>query len=204
MTKQVGNLLSLAAFAVLFTLCLAFVGIRVLGMGSFIVTGGSMEPSIHKGSLVLVQPVSPSEIKLGDVITFQQYGQTTTHRVISIGRNTAGLIFKTQGDANTVADPEDKSFPGQVGIVRVALPIAGTIAGAMQAYWRIALTLIAAITFFSCAGALVFKKETPTPVAAPIQLHTRSYRPVLVTVDADDAWNAHLAWLATKRRARVA
>jgi signal peptidase len=203
MTKQIGNLFSLAAFAVLLSLCLGFVAMRVLGLGSFIVTGGSMEPSIHKGSLVLVQPVSPSEVKLGDVITFQQYGQTTTHRVISIGRGSTGLMFKTQGDANTVADPEDKFFPGQVGIVRISLPIAGTIAGALQAYWRLALTLIAAITFFSCASALVFQKKEQRPVGAPVQLrHFR--RPVLVTVNADEAWNAHLAWLATKRRTRVA
>ena len=202
MTKQIGNLLSLAAFAVLLSLCLGFVAMRVLGLGSFIVTGGSMEPSIHKGSLVLVQPVTPSEVKVGDVITFQQYGQTTTHRVISIGRGSNGLMFKTQGDANVVADPEDKFFPGQVGIVRIALPLAGTVAGAMQAYWRIALTLIAAITFFSCAGGLLFQKKE-RPVTAPVQL--RNFRrPVLVTVDADDAWNAHLAWLATQRRTRVA
>jgi signal peptidase I len=198
MTKQIGNLTNIAIFTVLLALCLAFVGMRVLGLGSFIVTGGSMEPSIHKGSLVFVQPMTPSDVKVGDVITFQQYGQTTTHRVISIGRGSAGLMFKTQGDANVVADPEDKFFSGQVGIVRLALPIAGTIAGAMQAYWRIALTLIAAITFFSCAGALVFKKQTPKPVSAPVQLRTR--RPVLVTVDADEAWNAHVEWLRQVHR----
>ena len=73
----------------------------------------------------------------------------------------------------------------------------------MQAYWRLALTLLAAITFFSCAGALVFKKKEQAPISAPVQL--RNFRrPVLVTVDADEAWNAHLAWLATKRRTRVA
>src|SRR5436190_12154791 len=190
MTKQIGNLLSLAAFAVLLSLCLGFVAMRLFGLGSFIVTGGSMEPSIHKGSLVVVQPTDPSEIKVGDVITFQQYGQTTTHRVISIGRGSTGLMFKTQGDANTVADPEDKFFPGPVGIVRLALPVAGTVAGAMQAYWRVALTLIAAMTFFSCAGALVFKKQKTAPVHAPRVIR----RPVLVTmvtVDADEAWNAH-------------
>ena len=114
-------------------------------------------------------------------------------------------MFHTQGDANTVADPEDKFFPGQVGIVRVTLPIAGTIAGAMQAYWRLALTLIAAITFFSCAGALVLKKKEQRPVPAPVQLRQlRQLRPVLVTVNADEAWSAHLAWLAAQRRARVA
>lgn len=202
MTKTLGNLLSLFVFAVLFILCFTFVAIRVLGLGTFIVTGGSMEPSIHKGSLVLVQPVSPSEVKVGDVITFQQYDQTTTHRVISIGQSTDGLQFKTKGDANVVADPEDKTFPAQVGIVRLAVPVAGTLAGSVQAYWRLVLTLIAAITFFSCAGALVFRKETAgAPIPMPVRRSAR--RPIRVTVDANDAWNAHLAWLERSQLRRA-
>ena len=58
----------------------------MLGIGTYIVTGSSMEPGIHKGALVFVQPIDPSQVRLGDVITFQQYGQTTTHRVIAIGQ----------------------------------------------------------------------------------------------------------------------
>ena len=201
MTKQIGNILSLAVFAALFSLCLAFVAIRVLGLGTFIVTGGSMEPSIHKGSLVLVQPVSPSEISVGDVITFQQYDQTTTHRVISIGHSAGGTTFKTKGDANVVADPEDKTFSAQVGIVRLAVPVAGTLAASVQAYWRLALTLLAAITFFSCAGALVFRKESSDVEApAPVQLRRRL---VTVTLDPDETWSAHVAWLRSQRRARM-
>ncbi len=203
MTKQLGNILSAAIFSVLFGLCLSFVAIRVLGLGTFIVTGGSMEPSIHKGSLVVVQPVDPSTVRVGDVITFQQYGQTTTHRVTSIGRGSAGLTFHTQGDANTVADPEDKTFPGQVGVVRVTVPVVGMIAGMSQAYWRLVLTLIAALTFFTCAGALVFKKDATAPATRPISVPIR--RPVLVTVDADETWSAHVAWLrASHRKALVA
>lgn len=202
MTKTLGKILSLAAFGILFVLCLMFVSIRVLGFGTFIVTGGSMEPSISKGSLVLVQPVTPSEVKLGDVITFQQYGQTTTHRVISIGRNSAGLTFRTRGDANLTADPEDKWFPGQVGIVRATVPVAGYAAFAVQAYWRLALTLIAAITFFACAGALVLRKETGSPAPRPVAIPSMVRRPVLVTVDVDEAWDAHVAWIERSARAR--
>ena len=197
--QNLGTVLSLAAFTVLFAICLTFVGLRVLGLGTFIVTGGSMEPSIHKGSLVLVQPVSPSEVQVGDVITFQQYDQTTTHRVITIAQTAKGLSFKTKGDANTAADPEDKAFPVSVGVVRVAVPAVGYAVASLQAYWRLLLTLIAALIFFSCAGALVFRKETTTatvPVRAPRVVR----RPVLVTVDADEAWNAHVEWLRRAHR----
>ena len=195
MTKILGNLLSTIVFAVLFLLCLAFVTIRVAGLGTYVVTGGSMEPSIAKGSLVLVQPVSPSEVRVGDVVTFQQYGQTTTHRVTAIGRTSQGQpTFTTRGDANATLDPEAKTFPGQVGIVRGSLAFAGYVTASVQAYWRLVLTLIAAITFFACAGALVFRRDRPI---APVAMTARPVaRPVLVTVDADDAWNAHLAWIS--------
>src|SRR5436305_13028186 len=104
MSRPLGNILTGFAFSALLLLCLSVAAIRIVGLGTYIVTGGSMEPGIHKGSLVIVQPTDPSEVKLGDVITFQQYGQTTTHRVIAIGTSAAGHTFKTEGDANTVAD----------------------------------------------------------------------------------------------------
>ena len=208
MTKTIGNILSAIAFTALFGLCLSFVAIRVLGYGSFIVTGGSMEPTIHLGSLVIVQPVDPHAVQIGDVITFQQYGQTTSHRVIAIGQNSTGLTFKTKGDANAVADPEDKTFPGEVGVVRLATPGIGFAALYLQAYWRLALTLVAAVTFFGCAGAMVFRKETVAPVHAPVARGRRSAsgssvavrRPVLVTVDANETWNAHVEWLRRTHR----
>ena len=199
MAKYLGNILSTITFAVLLLLCLSFVAIRVSGLGTFIVTGGSMEPSIQKGSLVLVQPVSPSEVKVGDVITFEHYDQTTTHRVITITPGEQGLIFATKGDANAVADPEDKTFPGQVGIVRGALPIAGYVAASMQAYWRLLLTLIAAITFFACASVLVFRKE-PSPVPPSKQTQPKGLQSVRVTPNPDEAWRAHIAWLESARR----
>src|SRR5438105_11863444 len=193
MTKILANILTAIALSALFALCVSFVAIRVLGLSTYIVTGGSMEPSIHKGSLVLVQPTSPSQVNLGDVITFQQYGQTTTHRVITIGRGSTGLLFKTKGDANTVADPEDKTFSAQVGVVRLAVPAAGYAASQVQAYWRLVLTLIAAITFFACAGVLLLKKDTSVALA-PARPPRLIRRPNAVVVDPDEAWSAHLAW----------
>jgi len=199
MTKDLSNLITTAAFAGLFLLCLGFVAIRILGMSTFIVTGGSMEPSIAKGALVLVQPVSPSDVRVGDVITFQQFEQTTTHRVITTTRDARGIVFHTKGDANVVADPEDKTFPGNVGVVRASIPVAGYVAAGVQAYWRLVLTLAAAFVFFGCAGSLVFNNVT---MGAPARRATRM-QPVLITVDPDEAWRAHLRWLERSQMRRV-
>ena len=194
MTKKMSKILNLIAFTGLFALCAAFAAIRLLGFGSYIVTGGSMEPTIHKGSLVIVQPVEAHDVKVGDVITFEQYGQTTTHRVIAIGQNSTGLTYKTKGDANTVADPEDKTFPGQVGVVRLAVPALGYAAFSVQAYWRLLLTVIAAITFWGCAGGLVFRKEQVVHAPRLVRI------PIVVKVDAEETWNAHVEWLRRSHR----
>jgi signal peptidase len=200
MAKQIGNIASALVFVVLLALCFGIAGMRLTGLGTYVVTGGSMEPSIHKGSLLIVQPVEPAEIAVGDVITFEQYEQTTTHRVVGIVSTDTGLAFKTKGDANTVADPLDKTFPGKVGIVRGALPLAGSIASSLQAYWRLLLTLVAAITFFSCAGALVLRKG-PSLAAKPKAIATR--RLATVAIDPDAAWRAHIAWVQLERAARL-
>ena len=205
MKKILGNILMAIGFVSLFALCLAYAAIRVLDMQTLIVTGGSMEPNIRMGALVLVQPASPSEVKLGDVITFQQYGQTTSHRVIAIGQQAGAVSFKTKGDANTVADPEDKTFAAQVGIVRVSIPLAGYVAFGVQAYWRIALTLVAAICFFGCAGGLVFQKRSVVParglIARTAPVVAAPLRAKLVwAVDADETWRAHVEWLRRSHR----
>lgn len=204
MTKILGTILTGMTFGLLFVLCLAFVAIRVSGLATYIVTGGSMEPTIHKGSLVLVQPSSPSQAAVGDVITFEQYGQTTTHRIIQIAQTAQGEAFTTKGDANTVADPEAKTFPGQVGIVRLVVPAAGYVTAYVQAYWRLALSVVAAIVFFACAGLLMFRKETELAVP-PVRV-TRAGRPLVARVEMDAAWDAHLAWVrrSAQRRTQVA
>jgi len=123
---------------------------------------------------------------------------TTTHRVTAITRDARGLVFHTKGDANVVADPEDKTFVGAVGVVRASVPLAGYVAAGVQAYWRLVLTLAAAVVFFGCASTLVFRKETALALVRPVRM-----RPVLVTVDPDEAWRNHVRWLERSQMRRV-
>jgi signal peptidase len=182
---------------VLFATCIGLLAIRTLGMGTFVVTGSSMEPTIQKGALVLVEPVSPSVITRGDIITFEHYGQMTTHRVIAIdASNAATPTFITKGDANAVADPEPVHFPGQVGIYRASLPLLGYAIVYAQAYWRLAVTLLAGAAFLVCAAMLVFANaKTARP-------RSRRRTANLATIEPDELWESHVGWLreATARR----
>lgn len=83
--------------AVIFALLL--VGARLFGVRVYSVVSGSMEPEYPVGSLIYVKQVTPSEVKVGDVITFVLSNNTpATHRVIDIDSD--AQLFYTQGDAN--------------------------------------------------------------------------------------------------------
>lgn len=69
--------------------------------------GGSMEPTIHLGDIITVDPRRAAEV--GDVITFSVDDHTVTHRVIQrwTSVDPHGVVhtmFKTKGDANRTAD----------------------------------------------------------------------------------------------------
>ena len=201
---------------VLFAFSLLFVGIRALGLASFVVTGGSMEPTIHKGSLVIDEPVTADKLRLGDIITFDHYDQTTTHRIVGLEGSATGTMFSTKGDANQVTDPEPLTFPGRVGLVKLAIPGVGYAVAWMQYIWRLGATLIAAIIFFSCAAMVFLRKDpkaAPVRTAAKIQqraISAAKLAPVRAatasSAEAQRIWAEHERWLqqATGAAARAA
>ena len=188
---------------VLFTFSLLFVGLRAMGLATFVVTGGSMEPTIHKGSLVIDEPVTAEKLRLGDVITFDHYDQTTTHRIVGVEGSATGSMFSTKGDANEVTDPEPLSFPGRVGLVKLAVPGLGYAVAWMQYIWRLGATIVAALLFFACA-AMVFLRKDPKAAPAPSKTRKRvtlEPAPVPVTTpsaDTERIWAEHERWLAQR------
>ena len=79
------------------------------GATPYTVLTGSMRPTMPPGTLVVVKPVKPEQIRVGDVITFQiKSGDpaVATHRVVGVGVTMGGdYLLKTKGDANNAADP---------------------------------------------------------------------------------------------------
>jgi signal peptidase len=202
----------IGSIVVLFALSLLFVGIRALGMATFVVTGASMEPTIHKGSLVIDEPVSADKLRLGDIITFDHFDQTTTHRIVGIEGGASGTMFSTKGDANQVTDPEPLSFPGRVGLVKLAVPGLGYAVAWMQYIWRLGATVVAAIIFFTCAAMVFLRKEPAAPVRTAVKSKQNKTRklelaPVRVpTAEAQRIWAEHERWLqqSTQAVARAA
>jgi signal peptidase len=98
-----------------------------LGLERYVMSGDSMNGGIDKGSVVFERAVPVSDLRVGDVITYQapaSSGQDgmVTHRIVSIDSD--GM--QTQGDARTTRDPWTLR-PQQPTVPRVvfALPWVG-------------------------------------------------------------------------------
>ena len=81
---------------------------RAAGAAPLVVLTGSMAPGIPAGSVVVVRPVDPRTLAVGDVVTSESAdgsGALVTHRVTAVGHDGAGEVeLTTRGDANTDAD----------------------------------------------------------------------------------------------------
>jgi signal peptidase len=79
---------------------------RLLGWHFVIVAGGSMEPTIHLGSVAILEDAKGADVGVGDIVMFPwpADGHTTTHRIVDISED--GTLVRTKGDANSSEDPD--------------------------------------------------------------------------------------------------
>ncbi len=94
-----------------------------------IVLSGSMQPIMNPGDTVIIRETSPTEIKRGDIIAFDDpSGRSNvliTHRVINVNSNEDNLSFKTKGDASEDPDPFVVSREDVVGRAVFSIPYLG-------------------------------------------------------------------------------
>ena len=81
------------------------IGPRLVGWRPVVVLSGSMAPALPVGGLAFLKPVNTSQVKAGDIISFQHGNVRVTHRVAEITKDAQGaLAFRTKGDANNDVD----------------------------------------------------------------------------------------------------
>lgn len=129
------KILQTALYTMLTVLLLSIAGVFLASMLPIpghiaikIVKSGSMEPTIHTGSIVIIKPAGSYEV--GDVVTFGADTKTqipTTHRIINIESNNGITLYTTKGDAND--DPDtNKIKTGDIhGTVIASIPGAGYV-----------------------------------------------------------------------------
>jgi signal peptidase len=85
---------------------------------------GSMEPAIPVGGIVVIKPVDPETLKIGDIICFTLTEPTSiTHRIINI--TDEGFI--TKGDANEDPDQWIVKKENVIGKAILTVPFIGYI-----------------------------------------------------------------------------
>ena len=110
MTKKIFKYIILNILIILFivNLILSFEeNTHIFGIYMFNIISESMEPTLEKNDLVVVQKCEPSELKIGDIITFKQDDRTVSHRISVITKENGVIKFRTKGDNNEILDPDE-------------------------------------------------------------------------------------------------
>lgn len=139
--KTVGNIFFIITFLFIFVTAIFSVLAKISGQTPsfagyqiYNVLGGSMEPAIKKGSVVVLKQVNPESLLIDDVITFKNINDSNeliTHRIVSIN-NENGLSFITRGDANDVNDSLPVIADDIVGKTNFSIPIIGYLFNFIQ------------------------------------------------------------------------
>lgn len=101
--------------------------VPLTGRTTLVVAGPSMTPALQMGSAIVVEPVDPGVLAVGDVVSLKSGpGKAIfTHRVVRLVQREGGLWLETKGDANPAADPSILPASDVLGRVVVAVPYAG-------------------------------------------------------------------------------
>jgi signal peptidase len=100
----------------------------LVGGRSLTVMSGSMEPALRVGDIVINSKVSPADVRVGDIVTFNDpegTGKLITHRVrrVRIADGTAHMV--TKGDKTNSVERWDVPASGSFGRVEFRVPLLG-------------------------------------------------------------------------------
>ncbi|MPW24652.1 signal peptidase I [Alkalibaculum sp. M08DMB] len=136
---------------------------HLIGVKTFVVLSGSMEPSVHTGSLAYIKASTPDEITKGDIITYTMTGDNgylVTHRVVSV--NEVENVFITKGDANETNDGPVE-FERLVGKLLFSIPYLGFLTAFIKTKQGIVLMIgILIVMIILTFLPQIMKKEEST------------------------------------------
>ena len=119
--KYIGIMIEIFLIAGIIGICIVHLS-GYMGIKTYIVRSGSMEPEIRTGSLCFVDTkVDYSEIKEYDIIAFERGKLLVTHRVVQVLKD--GLV--TKGDNNDLDDGITTTEKNYVGKSVFSIPLLG-------------------------------------------------------------------------------
>jgi signal peptidase len=128
-----------ANFAVLFVLLFAALALVVIpqatGSRTYTVLSDSMAPTYSAGTFLVVKPTALSQLKFGDIVTYQpapDSSEVLTHRVVGFGATQDGeRTLITRGDNTNANDPEPVRARQIKGKPIYAIPLVGYLTSAL-------------------------------------------------------------------------
>lgn len=178
--KRFIALLSSLAIALVMVLAAVSFVPRAFGYTPYAVLSGSMEPELPVGSMVFVRQVEPTDIAVGDNVTFYRSdGAVVTHQVYEI--DPVAQTIGTQGIANKNADgiimhdAEYTPFSSVIGTVSFCVPYLGFV----NAYCTTmpGLLVVVAVLALLVAASIVLDRVVPDePAGKHARAHAKERR----------------------------
>lgn len=133
-------------------------GPLLTGTRWIVVTGGSMEPTLSVGDVIISRDIGEGSLRVGDVVTIEDVDGLYTHRVVEVGAET----IRTQGDAND--SPDAEPVPREAVLARMVgtlgQPWSSAVTSTRSPAARIALAgLLVALLAPSFAGRATTRRE---------------------------------------------
>ena len=149
------------------------------GIRPFSIQTESMEPFFSKGDLIIdVVVKDPSELQVGDVITFWTVIQgervLNSHRIIQIDDYENYLSFVTKGDNNSVEDSLTVHQSEIVGKYKTHIPGVGTVIDFLQTGTGFLLVIVIPCALFFIYQLIVFFKALFAYQAEKLRLQYQS------------------------------
>jgi signal peptidase len=168
--RIVDSLLICLIVVVLFGMILGRL-VPLTGRTTLIIGGGSMDPTLPLGAAVVVDPVAPTDIHVGDIVSLRS-GSTLqaifTHRVTRIVPRDGTLWIETKGDANKDVDPSITSTANVIGRLSATVPYAGYLLALLSAPSGIIFVLCLAIVLLLLVWILESYEVDSIAVRAPV------------------------------------
>lgn len=159
LSALVNGLLGALLILILGIAAAAIVVPAMTGSTALTVMTSSMEPALPPGTMVVVRPTQPAEIREGMVMTYQlRSGEPTlvTHRVVERYQLNDGTYeWVTQGDNNPTPDLDRVREVQVRGTVWYAIPTLGWVSAALTGEWRVWAIPAAVLALFGYAGYMV-------------------------------------------------
>ncbi|WP_457963296.1 signal peptidase I [Arthrobacter sp. D1-29] len=144
-----GKVVNLVVLMILVFAALVLIVVpRATGSEAYTVLTNSMAPKFPPGTFLVIKPADFSELKYGDVVTFQMYSgrpDVETHRIVGFGATQEGeKTLITKGDNNGVNDADPVRELQVKGKLFYAVPYVGYAANALGNADRTTWSMVAA------------------------------------------------------------